>query len=67
MRKIGITIRALLAAMHFHGIHIGTVNGVLVRIGIVGFYFFNEFKLANHAINCSASCAAAPVFLSKKY
>ena len=48
MGKVRIARLALLRAVDFHGIDIGTIEGVLVRARIVGLDPLDKFKLPDH-------------------
>ena len=47
--EIGVTTGAQLAAMRFHRKHIGAVEEVLIRVGIIGLNPFHQFILAQHS------------------
>jgi hypothetical protein len=48
VREIGVAIGALLRAMLLHGIHIGLVEQVFVRVRVVTRHPLDKFVLAHH-------------------
>ena len=51
MGKIRITRSTLLRAMRFHGVDIGTVQKILVRLRIISPHAIDEFILPHHLIH----------------
>ena len=48
MRKIRIAVLALLIAVRLDAEHIGAVQQILVRIGLVGLHLLDKFELPHH-------------------
>ncbi len=59
VRKIRIAARALLRPVFLHGIDIGAVERVLIRLRVVCPDFVYQFGLSNHGVNIRCNAAKA--------